>query len=64
VKTNIDLDEQLMNEAMAISGISTKKSVIDMLLAEYVKKNNQKQILKYQGANIWDGNLDDMRAER
>ncbi|MDR3049519.1 MAG: type II toxin-antitoxin system VapB family antitoxin [Elusimicrobiota bacterium] len=64
MKTNIDLDEQLMNEAMAISGISTKKSVIDMLLAEYVKKNNQKQILKYQGANIWDGNLDDMRAER
>jgi Arc/MetJ family transcription regulator len=54
MKTYIDLDETLIQRAMEISGIDTQNAVINMLLNEYVKKNNQKNILKYRGTKIWD----------
>jgi hypothetical protein len=38
---------------MEISGINTQNAIIDMLLNEYIKKHNQKNILKYRGTKIW-----------
>ncbi len=35
-----------------------------MALKEYIKSNKRKQILKYQGKNIWEGNLQEMRKDR
>jgi Arc/MetJ family transcription regulator len=60
----VDLDDTLVNQAMKISGISTKKAVLNMVLKEYIKKNNLKRILKYRGSNIWEGNLEEMRTMR
>jgi Arc/MetJ family transcription regulator len=64
MRTNVELDDALVKEAMKISGINTKKAVLNMALKEYVRKNNLKKILKYRGSNIWDGNLDEMRTMR
>ncbi|GHV72395.1 DUF2191 domain-containing protein [Spirochaetia bacterium] len=62
MRTNVDLDETLVKTAMKISGINTKRAVLNMVLKEYVRKNNLKNILKYRGKNIWEGNLDEMRT--
>jgi Arc/MetJ family transcription regulator len=62
--TNIDLDETLVKKAMEISGINTKKAVVNMILNEYIRKNKQKNILKYRGAKIWEGDLGKMRENR
>jgi Arc/MetJ family transcription regulator len=64
MRTNIDLDETLVKKAMKISGITTKKAVINMILSDYIRKNNQKNILKYRGKKIWDGDLEKMREGR
>ena len=64
MRTNIDIDDTLVHEAMVISGINTKKAVINMALEEYIKANNRKKIIKYRGKNIWEGNLDEMRQKR
>ena len=64
MRTNVDLDELLLAEAMKISGITTKKAVFELVLREYLRKNNMKKILKYRGKNIWEGNLEEMRAAR
>jgi Arc/MetJ family transcription regulator len=64
MRTNVDLDDTLVNQAMKISGINTKKAVLNMVLKEYIKKNNLKRILKYRGSNIWEGNLEEMRTMR
>jgi Arc/MetJ family transcription regulator len=61
MRTNIDLDENLVKKVMEITGMNTKKAVINMLLADYIRRNNQKNILKYRGKKIWDGDLDEMR---
>ncbi|MDR1949971.1 MAG: type II toxin-antitoxin system VapB family antitoxin [Spirochaetaceae bacterium] len=64
MRTNIDLDETLVEKAMEITGISTKKAVVNMILGEYIRKNNQKNILKYRGEKIWEGDLEQMRENR
>lgn len=64
MRTNVELDEILIKEAMKMSGIHTKKAVIHMALQEYIKMNKRKQILKYQGQNIWEGDLEEMRKDR
>jgi Arc/MetJ family transcription regulator len=64
MRTNVDLDDTLVNQAMKISGINTKRAVLNMVLKEYIKKNNLKRILKYKGSNVWEGNLEEMRTMR
>jgi Arc/MetJ family transcription regulator len=64
MRTNIDLDDTLVKKAMEISGQSTKKAAINTILSEYIRKYNQKNILKYRGAKIWEGDLEKMREER
>jgi Arc/MetJ family transcription regulator len=57
MRTNIDLDETLVRKAMEISGMNTKKAVIHMILNDYIRRNNQKNILKYRGKKIWEDDL-------
>jgi Arc/MetJ family transcription regulator len=64
MRTNIDLDDTLIKKAMEISGMNTKRAVINLILNEYVRKNNQKDILKYRGTKIWEGELEQMRENK
>lgn len=54
--------ETLVKEAMQITGIKSESEVIIKALQEYIKKNRQKDMLKYKGTHIWEGNLEEMRA--
>ena len=63
--TSINLETNLINEAMTISGISTPQAVISEALQEFVRTyDNRKKILNYRGKNIWEGNLNEMRLTR
>ena len=63
--TSIDLETDLINKAMAISGLNNPQDVIYTALQEFVRTyNNRKKMLNYKGKNIWEGNLDEMRLTR
>ena len=62
MKTTVELESKLIDEAMTISGQSTPNSVIVLALQEYIRMNNRKKILRYRGKNIWEGSLDEMRT--
>jgi Arc/MetJ family transcription regulator len=64
MRTNIELDDTLVNEAMRISGISTKKALVNKALQQFIDSNDLKELLKYQGTGIWEGNLEKMRTTR
>ena len=64
MQTNLKIDENLLAEAMKTSGINTKAAVLNFVLKEYLRKDNQKKILKYRGTNIWEGNIEEMRSSR
>ena len=63
-RTNIDLDDKLIREAMKISDYRTKKEVVHVALRELIKKLKRKDILKFMGSGCWEGNLDNIRTSR
>ncbi|MBU1121977.1 MAG: type II toxin-antitoxin system VapB family antitoxin [Candidatus Omnitrophota bacterium] len=63
-RTNIDLDDKLVREAMAISHCKTKKQVVSFALKEFVKRLKRKDILRFMGTHCWQGDLGEMRRSR
>jgi Arc/MetJ family transcription regulator len=63
-RTNIELDEKLLEEGKKATGIKTSKALIDFALKELIRKHRQKRILKLKGKIDWNGNLDEMRTLR
>jgi Arc/MetJ family transcription regulator len=61
---HIELDEQLVKEAMAVSGEKSQKETIHTALRNYIRIGRRREILHYQGKGIWEGNLDEMRTTR
>ena len=49
VRTNIDLDDQLLEQAFAITGLRTKKELVNFALAELVKRSTKKDLLDLAG---------------
>ncbi len=63
-RTNVVLDDELVSDCMEVTGIKTKKLLIDFALKELLRKNNQKKILALKGKINWDGDLEEMRKGR
>ena len=64
MRTNIDIDEELIREAMRLTGITTKKGVVEKALAQMVSLKKQERIKELRGKLKWEGNLDEMREGR
>jgi Arc/MetJ family transcription regulator len=64
MRTNIDLDEGLVSRGLLISGLRTKKDLVNMALKEFIRKNDQKKILELRGKIHWQGDLELMRKSR
>ena len=64
MRTNIELDENLVKQAMDLTKITTKKALVHKALEELVRANIRKEILKYKNTGIWEGDLSEMRALR
>lgn len=63
-RTNIELDERLVNEAMRLTGIKTKKEVVNYSLKELVAKIKRRKMLELEGKVQWEGSLGEMRKSR
>lgn len=63
-RTNIELDERLVQECIKATGIKTQKSLIDHALRELLRHENQLKILELKGQITWEGHLDEWRQER
>ena len=64
MRTNVEIDDNLMGEAQRLSGLKTKRAVIDAALRMFVRVKRQTDILNLAGKVRWEGNLDEMREGR
>jgi len=64
MRTNIVIDDTLMNEAIKIYGYKTKKETVEEALKLLIAQGNQSRIRKYRGKMIWDGDLEKMRTDK
>ncbi len=63
MRTNIDIDDKLLSDAMKATGASTKREVVELGLASLVKLKKQERVRKLRGKLLWEGDLDNMRKK-
>jgi Arc/MetJ family transcription regulator len=64
MRTNIEIDDKLINEAMRSSGARTKKAAVEAGLRLLVKTHSQGAVRKLRGKVHWEGDLDESRLDR
>ncbi len=62
MRTNIEIDDKLMNDVLKATGLKTKKDVVELGLKTLIRLNKQENIKKLRGKLQWTGDLDDMRT--
>jgi Arc/MetJ family transcription regulator len=64
MRTNIDIDEVLLDEARRILGTGTKRETVEAALRDVVTRRARRRILELRGQVRWEGDLDELRAGR
>ena len=64
MRTNIEIDDKLMKQALRLGKLKTKRATVDAALRMFVQVKKQSGILKLAGKVHWDGDLDEMRRDR
>ena len=64
MRTNVVIDDNLMESALRASGLRTKKDAIEEGLKLLVRINSQAKIRDLRGKLKWSGNLDEMRLDK
>lgn len=64
MRTNVVIDSRLIQEAMRVTGLTTKRGVVEAGLRLLVQVKAQKGIRRLRGKVAWEGNLDEMRTGR
>ncbi|HUG37277.1 MAG TPA: type II toxin-antitoxin system VapB family antitoxin [Candidatus Limnocylindrales bacterium] len=63
-RTNLVLDERLLEEAVKLSGERTYSAAVGRALEEFVRRVRANRILELAGSGLWEGNLAEMRDDR
>ena len=63
-RTNVVLDDELVEECQQLTGITTRRALIDYALHELLRHGRQRQLLELKGSIKWEGNLDAWREAR
>jgi hypothetical protein len=61
--TNLSIDPDLLDRALALSGERTKKAAVTRALREFIARRQQKRLLELIGQLEWDEEFD-YKAER
>ncbi|TAL00142.1 MAG: type II toxin-antitoxin system VapB family antitoxin [Rhodospirillaceae bacterium] len=64
MRTNIEIDDELMERVMQVTGLKTKRAVVEEGLRTLIRLNDQKAILKLAGKVRWTGDLNESRQGR
>ncbi len=62
-RTNLVLNEKLLEEATRLSAQRTYSKTVDLALAEFVRRARAGQILGLAGSGLWEGDLTEMRRD-
>ncbi len=63
-RTNIEIDEQLVEEGLKATGLGSTKAIVDRALRDLVRRERQKRLLGLRGKVRWEGDLSAMRRGR
>jgi Arc/MetJ family transcription regulator len=64
VRTNIVIDDRLIERALKATGLKTKRAAVEAGLQLLIDVKGQAGIRRLRGKVAWEGNLSEMRAGR
>jgi Arc/MetJ family transcription regulator len=64
MRTNIEIDDEVLGEAQRLVGTRTKRETVDFALRELVARHRRLGILDLRGKVRWEGDLEESRRGR
>ena len=64
MRTNIEINDNLMAEALRAGGFKTKRAAVEEALRLLVQTRAQGRVRRLRGKLRWEGSLDEMRRDR
>lgn len=64
MRTNTEIDDELMAEALKATGLKTRKDNVEMGLKALIRLKRQQSIHSLRGKLKWEGDLEEMRRMR
>jgi Arc/MetJ family transcription regulator len=64
MRTNIEIDDDLIAAAMNVTGLLTKRATVEEALRRLVRQHHQQQAIAGMAGLGWEGDLDTMREGR
>ena len=64
MRTNIVIDDQLMQETLRVTGVRTKREAVELGLRTLLRLRQQEEIRRFRGKLNWQGDLEAMRADK
>ena len=63
-RTNLVLDDELVDQCQKVTGIRTRRALIDYALHEVMRHQRQRELVSLRGSVQWEGNLSEWREVR
>ena len=63
-RTNLVLNEKLLEEATRLSGEKTYSRTVDRALNDFIHRIKARRILELRGSGLWQGDLSKMRGDQ
>jgi Arc/MetJ family transcription regulator len=64
MRTNIEINQKLIEEIMKMTSIKTKKEAVHLALEEYLRRLKLNELAGLAGKIEWEGDLEEMRIEK
>ena len=64
MRTNVVIEDHLIEEGLKLTGLKTKRELVNFALRELLARKKRKAILALEGKLHWEGNLKEMREDR
>lgn len=63
MRTNIVIDDKLMNDTLRATGLKTKREAVELGLRTLLRLRQQEEIRRLRGKLNWEGDLNAMRTD-
>jgi Arc/MetJ family transcription regulator len=64
MRTNIVIDDKLMEETLRITGLKTKREAVELGLRTILHLKQQEKLRQFRGKLAWEGDLSAMRVDK
>lgn len=63
MRVRVEIDDKLMADALALSGLSSTQEVVELGLKTLLRLVKQEEIRQFRGKLSWRSSLDDSRLD-